>query len=311
MEGWLALALAFAAAVLVAGGVFYGLVVLLDVKGIDGTAKLDASTLFELVKLLRRGRRGRRPGRCLPPPARRRSRRPPRTHTRLHTERFSQAVDKLGSDSPAVRLGASTPWPASPTTPPTPATTPPTRRNTTATWPFAKSGTPSCASSASTTDAPQGTHRSWQGCDLDLTDVTIDGTMDFRGATFSGSTRVLRQRDVLRRHRVLRRRNALRRLGVLQLRDGLRRHDGLQPHDVLRRHGVLHLHKVPRRQQQQGDLRRRDGAISQWASYCRRHSCSCDSQPRLSSAAALEPIELMRTSGRQLAHSGRTPGTTR
>ncbi|MFD9466789.1 hypothetical protein [Streptomyces sp. NPDC060027] len=28
-----------------------------------------------------------------------------RDGTRLHTERFSQAVDKLGSDSPAVRLG--------------------------------------------------------------------------------------------------------------------------------------------------------------------------------------------------------------
>ncbi|MDQ0595854.1 hypothetical protein QF037_000199 [Streptomyces canus] len=35
---------------------------------------------------------------------------------------------------------------------------------------------------------PQGTHRSWQGCDLDLTGVTIDGTMDFSGATFSGGT---------------------------------------------------------------------------------------------------------------------------
>lgn len=33
---------------------------------------------------------------------------------------------------------------------------------------------------------PRGTHRSWQGCDLDLTGVTIDGTMDFRGAVFSG-----------------------------------------------------------------------------------------------------------------------------
>ncbi|MGW3645539.1 pentapeptide repeat-containing protein [Streptomyces sp. NPDC000878] len=29
-------------------------------------------------------------------------------------------------------------------------------------------------------------HRSWQGCDLDLTGVTIDGNMDFTGATFSG-----------------------------------------------------------------------------------------------------------------------------
>ncbi|MGC5533676.1 pentapeptide repeat-containing protein [Streptomyces sp. SR-10] len=35
---------------------------------------------------------------------------------------------------------------------------------------------------------PKGTHRSWQGCDLDLTGVTIDGDMDCGGATFSGGT---------------------------------------------------------------------------------------------------------------------------
>ncbi|WP_329345244.1 hypothetical protein [Streptomyces microflavus] len=32
---------------------------------------------------------------------------------------------------------------------------------------------------------PQDSHRSWQGCNLDLTGVTIDGDMDFRDATFS------------------------------------------------------------------------------------------------------------------------------
>ncbi|MEW9514842.1 hypothetical protein [Streptomyces bacillaris] len=32
---------------------------------------------------------------------------------------------------------------------------------------------------------PKGTHRSWQGCDLDLTGVTIDGDMDLGGATFA------------------------------------------------------------------------------------------------------------------------------
>jgi hypothetical protein len=30
------------------------------------------------------------------------------------------------------------------------------------------------------------THRSWQGCNLDLTGVTIDGDMGFSGAVFSG-----------------------------------------------------------------------------------------------------------------------------
>lgn len=46
-----ALTLAFVAAVLVAGCIFYGLVVLLDFKEIDTAAKLDAQTLFDLVKL--------------------------------------------------------------------------------------------------------------------------------------------------------------------------------------------------------------------------------------------------------------------
>ncbi|MEV8071622.1 pentapeptide repeat-containing protein [Streptomyces pseudogriseolus] len=36
---------------------------------------------------------------------------------------------------------------------------------------------------------PRGTHRSWQGCDLDLTGVTFDaGLMSFKGAAFAGST---------------------------------------------------------------------------------------------------------------------------
>ncbi|MFF2205921.1 pentapeptide repeat-containing protein [Streptomyces sp. NPDC058145] len=33
---------------------------------------------------------------------------------------------------------------------------------------------------------PRGTRRSWQGRDLDLTGVTIDGPLNFNGATFSG-----------------------------------------------------------------------------------------------------------------------------
>ncbi|MDK1476946.1 pentapeptide repeat-containing protein [Streptomyces sp. 549] len=34
---------------------------------------------------------------------------------------------------------------------------------------------------------PRGTHGSWQGCDLDLTDVTIDCNINFNGAVFSDS----------------------------------------------------------------------------------------------------------------------------
>ncbi|MEU2424195.1 pentapeptide repeat-containing protein [Streptomyces sp. NPDC007851] len=33
---------------------------------------------------------------------------------------------------------------------------------------------------------PEGAHRSWQRCNLDLTGVTIDGDIDFTGAEFSG-----------------------------------------------------------------------------------------------------------------------------
>lgn len=34
---------------------------------------------------------------------------------------------------------------------------------------------------------PKGTHRSWQGCDLDLSGVIIDGNMNFEDASFSSS----------------------------------------------------------------------------------------------------------------------------
>lgn len=49
--GGRALTATFTAAVLAAGGVFYGLVYLLDFQEIDSTGKLDAKTLFDLVKL--------------------------------------------------------------------------------------------------------------------------------------------------------------------------------------------------------------------------------------------------------------------
>ncbi|WP_406486248.1 pentapeptide repeat-containing protein [Streptomyces sp. NBC_01563] len=103
-----ALVLAFVAAVLVAGGVFYGLVVLLDFQEIDTTTKLDAKTLFDLVKLSFGVVAGAGALVALVVAYRRQRVDEAGAHreaTRLHTERFSQAVDKLGSDSPAVRLG--------------------------------------------------------------------------------------------------------------------------------------------------------------------------------------------------------------
>ncbi|MET7920357.1 hypothetical protein ABZU45_31745 [Streptomyces avermitilis] len=105
--GW-ALAVTFVAAVLVAGGVFYGLVYLLDFQEIDSTAKLDAKTLFDLVKLSFGVVAGAGALVALVVAYRRQRVDEAGAHweaTRLHTERFSQAVDKLGSDSPAVRLG--------------------------------------------------------------------------------------------------------------------------------------------------------------------------------------------------------------
>lgn len=103
-----ALTSAFVAAVLVAGGIFYGLVVLLGFRGIDDTAKLDAKTLFDLVKLSFGVVAGAGALVALVVAYRRQRVDEAGAHreaTRLHTERFSQAVDKLGSDSPAVRLG--------------------------------------------------------------------------------------------------------------------------------------------------------------------------------------------------------------
>lgn len=103
-----ALTVTFVAAVLAAGAIFYGLVELLDIKEIDSTAKLDAKTLFDLVQLSFGVVAGAGALVALVVAYRRQRVDEAGAHreaTRLHTERFSQAVDKLGSDSLAVRLG--------------------------------------------------------------------------------------------------------------------------------------------------------------------------------------------------------------
>ncbi|MDQ0595839.1 hypothetical protein QF037_000184 [Streptomyces canus] len=206
-----ALALAFAAAVLVAGGIFYGLVVLLDVKEIDSTAKLDAATLFDLVKLSFGVVAGAGALVALVVAYRRQRVDEAGAHreaTRLHTERFSQAVDKLGSDSPAVRLGGvhalaglADDAPDSslrqtcidvlcaylqlPFTP-DPGDDPTHQEEHHRYLALRKVRHTILRLIGDHYRRPQGTHRSWQGCDLDLTDITIDSTMDFNGATFSG-----------------------------------------------------------------------------------------------------------------------------
>ncbi|WTP63253.1 pentapeptide repeat-containing protein [Streptomyces phaeochromogenes] len=217
-----ALTLAFAAAVLVAGSVFYGLVVLLDFQEIDSTTKLDAKTLFDLVKLSFGVVAGAGALVALVVAYRRQRVDEAGAHreaTRLHTERFSQAVDKLGSDSPAVRLGgvhalagladdaptqdlrqtcvdvlcAYLRLPFSPDPGDLPDSTPPTEEQREA-HQDKKHRYRALREVRHTVlrligdhyRSHRGLHRSsWQGCDLDLTGVTIDGDMDFGGATFS------------------------------------------------------------------------------------------------------------------------------
>ncbi|MDV5142878.1 pentapeptide repeat-containing protein [Streptomyces sp. SBC-4] len=205
-----ALVLTFVAAVLVAGGVFYGLVALLDFQEIDTTAKLDAKTLFDLVKLSFGVVAGAGALVALVVAYRRQRVDEAGAHreaTRLHTERFSQAVDKLGSDSPAVRLGgvhalagladdapddnlrqtcidvlcAYLQLPFTPD----PGNDPAHQEEHHRYLAFRKVRHTILRLIGDHYRRPQGTHRSWQGCDLDLSGVTIDGDMDFGGATFS------------------------------------------------------------------------------------------------------------------------------
>ncbi|MGA5289933.1 pentapeptide repeat-containing protein [Streptomyces pseudogriseolus] len=208
-----ALTLAFVAAVLVAGGIFYGLVELLDFNEIDSTAKLDAKTLFDLVKLSFGVVAGAGALVALVVAYRRQRVDEVGAHreaTRLHTERFSQAVDKLGSDSPAVRLGGvhalagladdapddslrqtcidvlcaylQLPFTSDPGDDPT------HQEEHHRYLAFRKVRHTILRLIGDHYRRPQGTHRSWQGCDLDLTGVTVDCDVSFDGATFSDGT---------------------------------------------------------------------------------------------------------------------------
>ncbi|WP_432089810.1 pentapeptide repeat-containing protein [Streptomyces sp. bgisy095] len=208
-----ALTLTFAAAVLVAGGIFYGLVYLLDFQEIDTTKKLDAKTLFDLVKLSFGVVAGAGALVALVVAYRRQRVDEAGAHretTRLHTERFSQAVDKLGSDSPAVRLGgvhalagladdapdqdlrqtcidvlcAYLRLPFTPDPGDDPAHLEEHHRYLA----LREVRHTILRLIGDHYRIPEGTHRSWQGCDLDLTAVTIDGPIDFSGARFSGGT---------------------------------------------------------------------------------------------------------------------------
>ncbi|WP_331727111.1 hypothetical protein OG725_37220 (plasmid) [Streptomyces sp. NBC_01213] len=219
------LALSFFVAVLVAGCVFLGLVYLLDFQEIDNAQKLDAKTLFDMVKLSFGVVAGAGALVALVVAYRRQRVDEAGAHreaTRLHTERFSQAVDKLGSDSPAVRLGGvhalagladdapdddlrqtcidvlcaylRLPSPSDPGDLPDllPDGTSPTDEQRDAHQ--AKRDRYLALREVRHTilrligdhyRIPAGVHRSWQGCNLDLTRVTIDGPLDFTDAVFS------------------------------------------------------------------------------------------------------------------------------
>src|SRR6478735_6137036 len=103
-----ALVVTVVAAILAAGSVISLLVYLLDFQKTDTTAKLDAKTLFDLVKISFGVVAGAGALVALVVAYRRQRVDEAGAHreaTRLHTERFGQAVEQLGSDSPAVQLG--------------------------------------------------------------------------------------------------------------------------------------------------------------------------------------------------------------
>ncbi|MEU9617026.1 pentapeptide repeat-containing protein [Streptomyces sp. NPDC048209] len=208
--GW-ALTVIFTAATLAAGSVFYSLIALLDFQEIDTTAKLDAKTLFDIVKLSFGVVAGAGALVALVVAYRRQRVDEAGAHreaTRLHTERFSQAVDKLGSDSPAVRLGGvhalagladDAPNDSLRQTCidvlcaylqlpfiPDPGNDPAHQEGHHRYLALRKVRHTILRLIGDHYRRPQGTHRSWQGHDLDLTGVTIDGRMDFRDAVFSG-----------------------------------------------------------------------------------------------------------------------------
>ncbi|MFJ6661584.1 pentapeptide repeat-containing protein [Streptomyces sp. NPDC091377] len=205
-----ALFVTFVTAVLVAGGVFYGLVYLLDFQEIDTTAKLDAKTLFDLVKISFGVVAGAGALVALVVAYRRQRVDEAGAHreaTRLHAERFSQAVDNLGSDSPAVRLGgvhalagladdapddslrqtcidvlcAYLQLPFTPD----PGDDPAHQEEHHRYLAFRKVRHTILGLIGDHYRRPRGTHRSWQGCDLDLTGVIVDTNMSFAGAEFS------------------------------------------------------------------------------------------------------------------------------
>ncbi|MCK1795212.1 pentapeptide repeat-containing protein [Streptomyces sp. XM4193] len=206
-----ALAVSFTVSVLVAGAIFFALVGLLGFQGIDSDKKLDAATLFDMVKLSFGVVAGAGALVALVVAYRRQRVDEAGAHreaTRLHTERFTQAVEQLGSDSPAVRLGGVHALSGLSDDAPDP-----TQRQACIDvlcaylrLPF----TPDPGDDPAHQEEhhrylahrtvrhtilrligdhcrrPAEDRRSWQGHDLDLTGTTIDGALHFHDTEFSG-----------------------------------------------------------------------------------------------------------------------------
>ncbi len=206
------LAATFATAILIAGGNFNSLVVVLDFQGVDKAAKLDAKMLFDLVKVSFGVVAGAGALVALVVAYRRQRVDEAGAHreaTRLHTERFTAAVEQLGSDSPAVRLGgvhalagladdapnqslrqtcidvlcAYLQLPYTPD----PGGDPAYQEEHHRYLALRKVRHTILRLIGNHYRLPAGAYRSWQGCDLDLSGVTVDCDMNFSGAVFSGA----------------------------------------------------------------------------------------------------------------------------
>ncbi|MFB7229903.1 pentapeptide repeat-containing protein [Streptomyces fimicarius] len=208
-----ALVLTFTAATLVAAGVFYSRWELFAVQGLKPQRRIHAKTLFDLVTLSFGVVAGAGALVALVVAYRRRrvdEEGARREATRLHTERFTTAVGQLGDASPAVRLGAvhalaglADDAPDSglrqtcidvlcaylqlPFTP-DPESDDANREEHHLYLSLRKVRHTILRLIGDHYRRPRGTHRSWQGCDLDLTGVTIDDDMNFHDAAFSDGT---------------------------------------------------------------------------------------------------------------------------
>ncbi|WP_331769039.1 hypothetical protein OG948_34905 (plasmid) [Embleya sp. NBC_00888] len=207
------LALVFVGALIVAGAVFVTTWNLLDVHALQSERRLPSKTLFDMVKLSFGVVAGAGALVALVVAYRRQrvdEEGALREATRLHTERFTTAVGQLGHESPAVRLGGVHALAGL-------ADDAPTRelRQTCIDVLCAYLRLPYTAEAhlpLGDTAAhheyvalrqvrhtvirlirdhlrppPEHDPRSWQGHDLDLTEVVFDGG-DFTGALFSGGT---------------------------------------------------------------------------------------------------------------------------